>query len=136
MLSVLLHLGYGFVRASVSYPFRTGAGAARFRRAFEAEGLRSLSAEHRRAAAGFEGCIGCGRCELAFAEDPVVHDIARSLWRSPLAARGLGDILGKLEPDSLARAEELCPSEVPLRDLVRFILEWTGAAGQGDHVAG
>ena len=124
MLSVLLHLGYGFVRASLRYPFMAGRGGERFLRAYGPEGLLPVTAEHRAEAAALERCIGCGLCELALGDDPALHDLAISHWRSPLSPRALVEILSRLDDEALAEAEAGCPAEVPFRTMVRELLTW------------
>jgi ferredoxin len=119
MLDVLLHLGYGFVRASVTLPFRVGRGEDRFLRSFAPEGLLPATEVQRDLSAAFERCIGCGFCELAM--PGAAADIPRSFWRSPESWRGLVPILERLNEDDLSSAEALCPTEVPLRALVRML---------------
>lgn len=123
MISVLLHLGYGFVRASLTLPFRVGRGGDRFLRSFAPEGLLPATADQRELSDAFERCIGCGFCELAAAEGTDLADLPRSYWRAPESWRGLTAALDHLDGEALAAAEAVCPTEVPLRALVRTLQE-------------
>ena len=119
MISVLLHLGYGFVRASLTLPFRVGRGRDRFLRDFAPEGLLPATQTQRELSADFEKCIGCGFCDLALDDSGgALSDISLSLWRAPETWPALGSALAELEKRDLAAAEALCPTEVPLSKLV------------------
>ncbi len=128
MISVLVHLGYGFVRASLSYPFRIGKGKARFLASYGVEGLVPATAIARELSVGFERCLGCGLCELALARPEALRELACSLWRSPETWPGLDELLGELSSLDLSEAEARCPAEVPLGGLV---MELRGALGRG-----
>jgi len=121
VLSALAHLTYGLVRASLTYPLRAGRGGRRFLAAYGAEGLLPMSAEHRAVAAAFERCLGCGLCELAVPDEPRLHDLARSLWRSPLATETAVAWLARLGAEDLAAAEAACPAGVPFAELAEHL---------------
>jgi hypothetical protein len=123
MISVLLHLGYGFVRATATLPFRAGRGKERFLRDFAPEGLVPATELARKHSAGFERCIGCGFCDLALDDDSSLADLSGSLWRAPETWPALEEALDRLVEADLERAEALCPTEVPLRHLVSSLRE-------------
>lgn len=116
-----MHLCYGFLRASFGYPFRVGRGQRRFLAAYGPAGDVPASPEQRAASAGFERCIGCGRCDLEMpAEKPLaLAGLARSWARSPETWPALGPLLEALAGADLKRAEAACPAGVPLEALVR-----------------
>jgi len=120
VISVLLHLGYGFVRASLSYPFRAGKGRRRFLASYGPAGDVPASPEQRASSAGLERCVGCGRCDLALpqAAPQPLSDLARSWARSPETWPGLGPLLDGLAEADLRRAEAECPAGVPLETMV------------------
>lgn len=118
VFSVLLHLGYGFFRASLTYPLRIGRGKARFLNSYGAEGLVPVSQEYRAHSVGFERCLGCGLCELALPRPLALVDLAGSSWRSPETWSGLSGLLDELSTKDLIKAEGLCPAAVPLQALV------------------
>jgi hypothetical protein len=121
VISVVLHLGYGFLRASLGSPFRAGRGQRRFLAAYGPAGDVPASPEQRASSAGFERCLGCGRCDLAVpAAAPVaLADLARSWARSPETWHALGALLESLAEADLKRAEAGCPAGVPLEAMVR-----------------
>lgn len=119
LFSVLLHLGYGFLRASVTYPIRIGRGRERFLRGYGVEGLVPVSKAFRASTVGFERCLGCGFCELALPRPLALTEFAGSSWRSPETWPALSSLLDELDAEDLERAEALCPADVPLRILVR-----------------
>jgi ferredoxin len=118
VISVILHLGYGFLRATLGYPFRAGRGQRRFLAAYGPDGDVPVSREHRAASAGFERCIGCGLCELALPRPMALADLARSWCRSPETWPALGPLLDALGEADLKRAEAECPAGVPLETMV------------------
>lgn len=118
VISVLLHLGYGFLRASLTYPIRIGRGKSRFLRGYGVEGLVPVSPEYRAHSVGFERCLGCGLCELALTRPLALSELAGSSWRSPETWSGLSSLLDELSAKELIRAEALCPAAVPLQALV------------------
>lgn len=121
MISVLLHLGYGFLRASLGYPFRAGKGQRRFLAAYGPGGDVPASPEQRVSSAGLERCLGCGRCDLAMpaAKPLALADLARSWARSPEAWPALPALLEAFAEADLKRAEAECPAGVPLETMVR-----------------
>lgn len=133
MISVLLHLGYGFLKASLTYPIRVGRGSDRFLKSYGPEGQVPVSAEYRLHSAGFERCIGCGLCELALPRSLALSDLAQSTWRSPETWTSLVEILDELSGMDLSRAEALCPSAVPLKTLVvelrKMLRRWSEMKG-------
>ncbi len=117
-MSVLLHLGYGFLRASATLPFRVGRGRDRVLRGFAPEGLIPATEEQRALSAAFERCIGCGFCDLELEEELPLSELATSLWRSPETLPALAEVLDRLSEADLERAEAICPTGVPLSRLV------------------
>ncbi len=118
MISVVVHLGYGFLRASCAYPFRVGRGKARFLRSYAPEGLLPATAAARDMAPALDRCLGCGMCELELPRPAALRELASSFWRSPETWPALGEILDELCELDLSRAEASCPAEVPLGRLV------------------
>jgi ferredoxin len=119
LLSVLLHLGYGFLRASVTYPVRIGRGRDRFLKGYGVEGMVPVTKTFRASTVGFERCLGCGFCELALPRHLALSDFARSSWRSPETWSAISSLLDELDAEDLERAEALCPADVPLQALVK-----------------
>ena len=119
MISVLVHLGYGFLRASCAYPFRGGGrGKARFLRTYGSEGLLPASSELRDMAPALDRCLGCGLCALELPRPAALRELAGSFRRSPETWPALGALLDELADVDLSSAELLCPGEVPLSRLV------------------
>ena len=101
-------------------PFRIGRGRDRFLRDFAPEGLLPASETQRELSAAFERCIGCGFCDLAMAGEgeEILSELARSNWRAPETWPALKEALESLAESDLEAAEALCPTEVPLSELV------------------
>ena len=123
VISVLVHLGYGFLRASWAYPFRMGKGKARFLQSYGPEGLLPTTPELRDLAPALDRCLGCGMCELEIPRPAALRELALSFWRSPETWPVLGDQLAELAELDLSRSEALCPAEIPLARLVSEMCE-------------
>jgi succinate dehydrogenase/fumarate reductase-like Fe-S protein len=127
-----LYLGY---RALIAHPlkklFQRGDATPkeRFLRNYAPEGNIPTSTEDRRVLRGASRCIHCGLCE---AYDAALAQLPRTLYGGasllPVAlARATPDLpraralLQKLNPESLARGEAVCPTRVPLREIAAYL---------------
>ena len=118
MIEVLLHLTYGFVRASLSIPFRLGRGRARWLKDLAGEGFLPLSPQRRKHGPAFERCLACGWCDLAAGTDGWLQQLAVTFFRSPETWSGLGPELSQLTEASVQAATEICPAGVPIDIMV------------------
>jgi hypothetical protein len=94
------------------------AGAERFRSNFFGEGLLPTTLADRAELGLASRCIGCGLCDAVpgFGLRPSVLPTAFSK-----SGVDLRFDLGPSDAERLARAEELCPTGVPLRRLDAFL---------------
>lgn len=107
-------------------------GFGRFKANYFEEGLVPLSAKDRDEMAAFSGCIACGRCNRSLAPGRwprtngdlmgLVLASTRSTVEFPLIAAQWSE----LTTEELRAAEKLCPPEIPLLALQRFVLEHAG----------
>lgn len=116
-----VRLGWYFAVRLLGRLVRREAGLARFRAAFEPEGLTPVTLGEREALSGASRCIACGRCDAAFDAWPHVE---RAIFRGPselprAIATGLPDVprsrrwLTQLERGDLRALERVCPTGVP-----------------------
>lgn len=114
---------------------RVGLGA--FRDNYDADGLPPVTADERRAMPAFQRCIACGLCDRGESE---------RMARSGGAYRGVMNLMlagARSMPDyraaaysfsfvsdrALAEKEALCPTEVPMRAIARFVRDKAAAVG-------
>jgi heterodisulfide reductase subunit C len=131
----MAYLGY---RAIVAHPLKRlfrqrGTGEARFRAAYEAEGLAPTAEADRELGLAAQACIACGLCEtgceLAAAVPSVralgLHAVFRLYSRNPaelpLAAGALEACAG-----CAGGCDALCPTGVPIERIVKGLRERVG----------
>lgn len=122
-------------RAVVKHPLRLmfstdeRPGAQRFLDNYAPEGLIPFTLEERRVLATASRCIHCGLCD---AYDPALAAQPKTRFDGPSAiplawARATPDLpraraaLAALDDDALSRAEKVCPTRVPLRQLAQTL---------------
>ena len=127
-----LFLGY---RALLAHPWRKfldediRSGKDKFLGNYAPEGLLPTSVEDRAVLHGASRCIHCGLCD---AYDPALSQLPRSVYlgASQLAvsySRAVPDvphvaeIVARLEDAQMQRAEAVCPTRVPLRDILLYL---------------
>jgi succinate dehydrogenase/fumarate reductase-like Fe-S protein len=127
-----LFLGY---RAVIAHPWRKlrdedlRTGEERFLANYGPEGLLPTTAADREVLNGASRCIHCGLCD---AYDPSLSVLPRTvhLGASQLAVsysraspdiRHTAEILSRLEEAQLVRAEAVCPTRVPLRQILVYL---------------
>jgi len=81
------------------------------------------SERFRELSSSLERCLGCGLCELAGGATAELHDLARSLWRTPVAWPALGQVIDSVSEEELRTAEESCPVSVPFPEMVSLLRE-------------
>jgi hypothetical protein len=131
-LKALFLLAWALIRTLMRRLFglgRTGLGA--FSENYAADGLSAVSAEQRLEMGTFGRCIACGLCDRGEGERiarsggayPGVMQLmlasSRSMPDFGAAARGFAHVSDEV----LAEKERLCPSEVPMRRIARFVRE-------------
>jgi heterodisulfide reductase subunit C len=138
-IRAIAYLGY---RAMVAHPLKRlfrqhGTGEARFRAAYEVEGLAPTSEAERELGIAAQACIACGLCEagceLAGAAPAVralgLHAVFRLYARNPaevsLAAGALDACAGCRGCDAL------CPTGVPITRIVSALRTRAGGAAAG-----
>lgn len=129
-LKALILLGWSLVVTLLRRLFRRGrSGLEAFRENYHADGLSPVSEEQRRAMEGFAGCIACGLCDRGEGER-----IARSggqyagvMRIMTAASRSMPDFgaaavaVSHVPEAVLAEKEAICPGEVPMVRIARFI---------------
>jgi len=127
-----LFLGY---RAVIAHPWRKlrdedlRTGEERFLANYGPEGLLPTTAADREVLNGASRCIHCGLCDAYDRSLSVlprtVHlgasQLAVSYSRAAPDIRYTAEILARLEESQLVRAEAVCPTRVPLRQLVVYL---------------
>jgi hypothetical protein len=105
-------------------------GRVTFEQNFFPEGLLPTSAADRLALDAASRCIGCGLCDAApgLGPRPSLLPTTFSKQSSDLAV--LGADLGALPAEKLEIAEVLCPRQVPLLSLHRFLVARRAALGE------
>jgi hypothetical protein len=106
-------------------------GIARFRENYDADRLPPVSPGERADLGDFGRCIACGLCDRGEAERIAQSDGEyRGVMALMLAAsRSMPDFLAAsrafrhVSDEVLARKEALCPTEVPMRRIARFVTE-------------
>lgn len=113
----------------VTLLYRRG-GAERFRDNFDQDGLLPLTPDERAALTRWRSCIGCGLCEAAAAELSIVPD-QRYMGPRLLAESSIRDLsqtdlalpsARELREVDLGALRGVCPVDIPLDDLVAFLL--------------
>lgn len=122
-------LGTALVWVLCSKWFRRGRGLSRFRKNYEADRLVESDASERERSLAFSRCIACGWCDLgeqdriraSRGEYPglmslVLHSV-RSTPDLDAAARAWSHV----PMEALVEKERTCPTQVPFRDIKRFV---------------
>jgi hypothetical protein len=136
-LKALFLLAFALIRTVLRRLFlRRTDGLRRFKENYAGDGLAPLSAEQRTTMAEFGRCIACGICDRGESER-----IARSSGAYPgvmqlilAASRSMPDFgaaaigFSYVTDDVLAQKEALCPTQVPMRKIARFVRDKAGEA--------
>jgi hypothetical protein len=136
-LKALFLLAFALIRTVLRRLFiRRADGLGRFRDNYAADGLAPLTAEQRATMQTFGGCIACGLCDRGESERiaksggayPGVMQLilaaSRSMPDFGAAAVGFAHV-----PDEvLAEKELICPTEVPMRKIAKFVKDKAGEA--------
>ena len=123
-------LAYALLRTLVRRLFGRGRrGVAAFRQNYAADGLSSVTAAQREDMRGFGRCIACGLCDRGEAERiaqsrgaysgvmELVLAAARSMPDYAAAAVGFA----YLSDSTIAEKERICPADVPIGQIARFV---------------
>ena len=123
-------------RAVVAHPWRKfrelfedRTGTERFLANYASEGNLPMTVDDRRVLEGAARCIHCGLCD---AYDPALSQLPRVVYDGasllPVAFSravpdlpGARDALSRMSESSLIRAEAVCPTRVPLREIFRYL---------------
>lgn len=133
----VLMLAWALVTTLVRRLFGRGRrGVSAFQRNYAADGLSSLTAEQREEMRSFGGCIACGLCDRGEAERmersagayPGVMELVLASARSmpDYAAAAVG--FGYLPDEVLLEKEGICPANVPIGRIARFVKSKAGQA--------
>ena len=129
-LHALLILAWALVKSLLAPLFGVRRGLPEFQASYaDKEGLRALDEDDRAELPTFSRCIACGRCNVGEASRVVaskgiyagVMDLVLASSRSmpdfdaaALSFEGVSD-------ERLAEIERVCPTEVPMRAIKRFV---------------
>jgi heterodisulfide reductase subunit C len=128
-IEALTYLGW---RAVLAHPFRLvrneGTAKERFLANYAPDGCVPMSEEDRRFGEAASGCIGCGLCELGCdlagavptARAMGLEAAFRLYSRSAVALSHAREALGAC--GGCRGCEPLCPTGVPIGDIVRHLL--------------
>ncbi|HET9954847.1 MAG TPA: hypothetical protein VFQ61_10100 [Polyangiaceae bacterium] len=116
---------------------RRGIGITAFRENYDADGLPPVSAEERRELTSFQRCIACGLCDRGEGQRIAA---SRGSYRGVMSlmlagSRSMPDFRASAHafsfvPESvLAEKEALCPTQVPMRQIARFVVAKAAAVG-------
>lgn len=137
-LKALWLLAWALVRSLLRRVFapRRKAGIRAFRANYDADGLPPVSAEERRKMASFGRCMACGLCDRGEAQRikeaggayrgimPLMIAASRSMPDFGAAAIGFSYVSDEV----LAEKERICPADVPMREIARFVKVHASAA--------
>jgi len=136
----VLLLGSNFfmhVISRVTFTYDRG-GERRFRANFDHQGLIPVDARARELLPAWQRCVACGLCDAVCPE--LLGGVSDGRFAGPQAvASGMfrdlsTQALNGPELEALSRCEgcdhceNMCPVEIPLRDLARWLTELGGAA--------
>lgn len=127
-----LYLGY---RALIAHPLRKlfdtdpRSGKERFLANYAPEGLVPISLEDRAVLKGASRCIHCGLCD---AYDPSMSALPRTMYdgasllpvayaRATPGLNRIAAVLERLEDAALVKAERVCPTRVPLKEIAAML---------------
>lgn len=129
-LKALWLLALALVRTLVRRLFGGGRdGLKRFQENYAADGLSSVTLEQRMSMSRFGRCVACGICNRGEAERIIESNgtylgimqlmlaTSRSMPDYAAAARSFAFVSDEV----LARKEALCPTQVPMREIARFV---------------
>ena len=122
-------LGWGLIRSVLATWFGTRRGLEAFRASYAADRLAALDASDRSSLRSFSGCIACGLCDDGEAARRVASEgrYAGVMDLVLASSRSMPDYDGAVlsfESVGEGRLEELerrCPTQVPMRDIARFV---------------
>jgi hypothetical protein len=131
-LKAILLLAWALIRTVLRRALGRGrAGLAAFRENYAADGLAPLSGAQRDAMETFGGCIACGLCDRGEGERMarsggayagVMHFVlaaSRSMPDYGAAALALAHV----PDDVLEEKDAICPVNVPISQIARFVRE-------------
>jgi hypothetical protein len=129
-LHALLILAWALVKTLIAPLFGARRGLPEFQASYAVkEGLAALDEDDRTKLPTFSRCIACGRCNVGEASRMVaskgmyagVMDLvlasSRSMPDFDAAARSFEGV----SDERLAELERICPTEVPMRAIKRFV---------------
>jgi hypothetical protein len=130
-------LGWALVRTVLRVLFGLGRrGVAAFRENYAGDGLASVTPAQRKTMNSLGACIACGLCDRGEGERiaqssgaypgvmALVLSAARSMPDFGAAAVGFSHVTD----DVLREKEEICPADVPMRRIARFVRDKAGEA--------
>lgn len=122
-------LAWSLVKVGIARLFGEKTGLPLFRENYDADRLPPVEADERAQMASFSRCIACGRCDVGEAERmaaskgaypglmTIVLGSSRNMPDHDAAVKALAFV----PEEVLAEKERICPTGVPIRDLVRFV---------------
>jgi succinate dehydrogenase/fumarate reductase-like Fe-S protein len=105
------------------------SGIAAFRKAYDADGLPPVTSAEREEVASFSRCVACGLCDRGESERIAasggayrgVMSLMLSASRSMPDFRAAAYSLSFVSDEVLAEKERVCPTQVPMRRIARFL---------------
>lgn len=128
-LKAWLLLTLALLKSLLRRAFGRRSGIAAFRMAYDADGLPPVSASERAELPSFSRCIACGLCDRGEGERigasggayRGVMSLMLSASRSMPDFRAAAYSLSFVTDDVLEEKEALCPAQVPMRRIARFL---------------
>ena len=124
-----LLLTWALLKSLLARLFGRAHGIAAFRANYDGDGLPPVTAQERREFPSFSRCVACGICDRGEAERIAasggayrgVMSLMLSASRSMPDFRAAAYSASFVSDEALAAKEPLCPAEVPMRQVVRFL---------------
>lgn len=122
-------LALALVRVLLLRAFGVVTGLPLFRRNYGPDRLPPVDPDEREAMRSFSGCIACGRCDVGEAERmarsngryPGVMRLVLASSRSMPDYDAAVDALDFVDETTLREKEAICPAQVPIAALLRFV---------------